>query len=66
MHPALLRSSGWKYVGRARDLFAARWGGCLGTFDDLPRYRRIEVVALYEIGWRMEAINAWEMAKGSK
>jgi len=60
MHPALLRSSGWRYTGRARDLMAARWGNVLGTFDELPKYKRVEIVALYEVSWRIEAVNAWE------
>jgi hypothetical protein len=60
MHPALLRSSGWRYTGRARDLIAARWAGVLDVFDDLPKHKRVDIVALYEINWRMEAVNAWE------
>ena len=63
MHPALLRSSGWRYTGRARDLMAARWAGVVGTFDELPKHRRIDIVALYEIGWRMDAVNAHEASK---
>lgn len=63
MHPALLKSSGWKYTGRLRDLMAAKWAGVAGTFDDLPKYKKVELVAQYEIGWRMEAVNAYEAAR---
>jgi hypothetical protein len=66
MHPALLRSSGWKYSGRARDLMAAHWAGILDRFDDLPHYKRVDVVALYEVSWRMDAVNAHEAAERSK
>lgn len=62
MHPALLRSSGWRYTGRARDLIAAQWWGCPspGAFDSLDKRERIEIVALYEVSWRMNAVNAYE------
>jgi hypothetical protein len=60
MHPALLRSSGWKYTGRARDLMAAKWAGVLDRFDELPKHKRVDIVALYEISWRMDAVNAHE------
>jgi hypothetical protein len=63
MHPALLRSSGWRYTARARDLMAARWAGVLDRFDELPKHKRVDVVALYEIGWRIEAVNAWEATR---
>jgi hypothetical protein len=63
MHPGLLRSSGWRYATRLRDLMAARWAGCLAQFDDLPHHRQIDVVAAYEVSWRVEAVNAWEALK---
>ena len=66
MHPALLRSSGWKYTGRARDLMAAHWANLLDRFDELPKYKRIEVVALYEITWRIDAVNAYEAQQRAK
>ena len=66
MHPALLRSSGWKYTGRARDLMAAHWAGLLDRFDELPKYKRIDIVALYEIAWRMDAVNAHESRERAK
>jgi hypothetical protein len=42
---------------------AARWAGCLAQFDDLPHHRQIDVVAAYEVSWRVEAVNAWEALK---
>ena len=66
MHPALLHSTGWRYTGRARDLVAARWAGVLGQFDDLPKYRRVEVVALYEVSWSIESVNAYEAQERAK
>jgi len=66
MHPALLNSTGWRYTGRARDLLAARWAGVAGTFDDLPKHKRVELVALYEVNWRIEAVNAWEAQERAK
>ena len=66
MHPALLRSSGWKYTTRARDLMAAKWAGLLNTFDELPKYKKVETVALYEIGWRIDAVNAHEARERAK
>lgn len=60
MHPALLRASGWRYTGRLRELFAARWAGCLASFDELPKHRRVDVVAAYEVAWRIDAVNSWE------
>jgi len=39
---------------------AAQWAGVLDRFDDIPRYRQIDIIALYEIAWRMDAVNAHE------
>jgi len=66
MHPALLNSTGWRYTGRARDLLAARWAGVLAEFDELPKYKRVEVVALYEVSWRIDAVNAYEAQERAK
>ncbi len=68
MHPALLRRSGWKYAGRARDLLAARWWGVPspGAFDALPKSERVDIVALYEVSWRMDAVSAHEAAEEAK
>lgn len=68
MHPALLETSGWRYTGRMRDLLAARWWGSPspGAFDGLPKRERVEVVALYELHWRMDAVNQWEAARRAR
>lgn len=47
-------------------MMAARWNGVAGTFDDLPRNRQVDLIALYEIAWRIEAVNAYEAAKPRK
>jgi hypothetical protein len=68
MHPALLKDSGWRYHQRVRILKAARWWGCVspGVFDELPRSEKIDILALYEIEWRIEAINAYEANEEAK
>jgi len=68
MHPALLKDSGWRYHGRVRMLKAARWWGCPspGAFDNLPRSEKIDILAVYEIEWRIEAINAYEANEEAK
>jgi hypothetical protein len=66
MHPALLRATGWRYTGRARDLLAAKWAGVMDTFDDLPKHKRVEIVALYEVSWRIDAVNAYEAQERAK
>jgi len=60
MHPALLRSSGWKYSARYREIEASVSAGCADTWDELPKYKRIDLLARWEIKWRMDAVNAWE------
>ena len=45
---------------------AARWAGVLDTFDEMPKHRRVDVVALYEVGWRMDAVNAHEAQERAK
>ena len=65
MHTALMKRSGWTYRKRLRDLFAARWWGCPtpAAFDALPRDDRLDILAAYEAHWRIEAVNAHEIAK---
>jgi hypothetical protein len=43
-----------------REIMAAVWAHCADTFDDLPKTRRVDIVAAYEVGWRIDAVNAWE------
>lgn len=49
-------------------LKAARWWGCPspGFFDSLPRNEKIDILAAYEIEWRIEAINAYEANEEAK
>lgn len=60
MHPALLRSSGWRYSGRYREIEASVRAGCAGEWDSLPKHKKIDLLAWYEINWRIEAVNAYE------
>lgn len=64
-HPALLKSSHWKYSERLRDILAAKWWGCpsVSYFDQLSREERINIIAAYEVQWRMDAVNNYEMAQ---
>lgn len=57
-----MKSSGWTYSSRLRDLKAARWWGCPspGFFDSLPKDERLDILAAYEADWRIEAINSYE------
>jgi uncharacterized small protein (DUF1192 family) len=45
-----------------RELISARWWGCPspGYFDSLPLSERLDIVAVYELDWRMAAVNAHE------
>ena len=65
MHPALLRSSGWRYNDRLRQLFAAKWWGCPSPtfYDELGKHDRLDILAAYEAHWRIEAVNSYEAAK---
>ena len=36
------------------------------AFAALPRDRRLTVLAQYEIGWRIEALQAWEREQQAK
>ena len=62
MHPALLRSSGWQYGDRLRQLFAARWWGCPSPsfYDGLAKGDRLDILAAYEAHWRIDAVNNYE------
>lgn len=61
MHPALLKSSGWRYGQRYREIEASVAAGCAAEWDTLPKYKRVDLLARYEVKWRMDAINAWEL-----
>lgn len=69
-HPALMKSSGWKWSSRFRDLEAVHaWGGGMmtpQTFNELPKDDKLDIIAWYEAKWRIDAINAWEQAEEIK
>ncbi len=62
-HPALLKSSGWKYSNTLSEILAARWWGCpsIEYYRMLPREEKIQILAAYQIDWKMQAINNYEM-----
>lgn len=61
-HPALMKSSGWKWVSRLRDLNAAQEWGCNSPkeFDALLKDERLDIIAWYEVQWRVQSINNYE------
>lgn len=63
-----MKSSGWQWNSRKRDADAAKWAGfkTLSEFEELPKDDKLDVIALYEINWRIEAINNWEQAEEIK
>ncbi len=65
MHPALLKTSGWKWSPRLRELNAAQaWPTpSPGYYDNLPKTERLDILAWYEVQWRVSAINNYEMQK---
>ena len=62
MHPALLQSSGWRWSGRYREIEAAHRWGCPtpGTFDEMSKDEQLDILAWYEVKWRIDAVNAYE------
>lgn len=63
-----MKSSGWQWNSRKRDADAGRWAGfkLLSEFEELPKDDKLDVIALYEINWRIEAINNWEQSEEIK
>lgn len=62
-----MKPSGWIWNNRKRDLDAARWWGLVPSqFYSLSRDDKLDCLALYEIDWRYQAINAWEQAEEAK
>ena len=57
-----MKASGWRYGSRVRELFAARWWGCPtpSSFDALSLDERVTIVALYELSWKMDAVNEYQ------
>jgi len=57
-----MKSSGWQWNSRKRDADAAKWAGfkLLSEFESLPKEDKLDTIALYEISWKVEAINSYE------
>lgn len=56
-----MQKSGWTWSTRKRDLDAARyWGLTPSQFYNLDRDDKLDCLAMFEIGWRIEAVNSWE------
>ena len=57
-----MKSSGWQWNTRKRDADAARWAGfkLLSEFEILPKDDKLDTLALYEIDWKVTAINSYE------
>ena len=59
-----MKSSGWQWNSRKRDGDVARWTGkLLSEFEVLPKDDKLDAIALYEIDWRVTAINDYERAQ---
>ena len=63
-----MKSSGWQWSTRKRDADAARWAGfrLLSEFEELDKDNRLDVLALYEIDWKVQTINSWEANEEQK
>lgn len=61
-----MKASGWQWSARKRDADAARWWGSFKTFSEfeaLPKDDKLDLLALYEISWKVEAVNNWEQSE---
>ncbi len=60
-----MKPSPWKWNARKRDGDVARWWGykSLSEFEILEKDDKLDVLALYEIDWKVTAINNYEQAK---
>jgi len=60
-----MKSSGWQWNSRKRDGDVARWWGyrTLSEFESLVKDDKLDVIALYEIDWKVQAVNSYEQAK---
>ncbi len=62
-----MKSSGWTWGTRKRDLDVARfWNLTPSQFYNLNRNDRLDCLALYEIDWRYQAINSYESNEEAK
>lgn len=57
-----MKASGWKWDSRKRDGDVAKWWGfkSLSEFEALEKDDKLDTIALYEINWRVEAVNSYE------
>lgn len=60
-----MKPSPWKWNSRKRDGDVAKWWGykTLSEFEALPKDDKLDVLALYEIDWKVTAVNNYEQAK---
>lgn len=62
-----MESSNWTYAQRLRNLKAAKdWGMTPGKFDNTNMEDKLDIIAIYEINWRMNAINSHEIQRKMK
>lgn len=63
-----MKSSGWQWNSRKRDGDVARWWNykTLSEFEALPKEDKLDIIALYEIDWKVQAINSYEESEEMK
>lgn len=63
-----MRSSGWQYNRRYRELEASKWRGIAipSEFDALDKDDQLDILSHYEIDWRIRAINDYQQAEEAK
>ena len=62
-----MKSSGWQWNARKRDGDAAKWvSRLLSEFEALSKDDRLDILALYEIDWKVTAINNYEQSEEMK
>ena len=59
---ALMKASPWKWNQRKRDGDVAKWWGfrTLSEFEALPKDDKLDILALYEVHWKVEVINSYD------
>lgn len=63
-----MKPSPWKWNSRKRDGDVARWWGhkSLSEFEALMKDDKLDLIALHEISWKVEAINSYEQNEEMK
>lgn len=62
-----MQTSGWVWSHKKRDLDAAKWWGLIPSqFYELSKEDKLDLLAMYEIDWRIQAINNWEANEKAK